>query len=253
MAIRNYLQGQTVPIVQNRCKMNAMMTFRVCSLWIGLCLTATPLLEGVADGAGEKTHWATGTTFQRRLNDLVTIRWANIPVRRAIGRLAEVKHVAILLDRRVDPGRKLTLSLRDVTLDAALHDIARRLDLGVARLGNVVYLGPVATAGRLPALAAAFGKDVRRLPPAMQRRFFSTKRLAWDDLARPRDLLAQLARENRLTIEGLDKVPHDLWASADLPPLTLIQRLTLVAVQFDLTFKVAADGRRLSLAPIKTE
>ena len=62
--------------------------------------------------------------------------------------------------------------------------------------------------------------------------------------------MAQLAQENGLEIGGLQRVPHDLWAAADLPPLSLIDRLSLIAVQFNLTFAVAADGTRLDLAPL---
>ena len=45
-------------------------------------------------------------------------------------------------------------------------------------------------------------------------------------------------------------MPHDLWAAADLPPISLVDRLTLIAIQFDLTFKVAEHGKRLELVPV---
>ena len=66
----------------------------------------------------------------------------------------------------------------------------------------------------------------------------------------PRDLLAQLAEQNSVEIAGLDRVPHDLWAAADLPPVSLIDRLTLIAIQFDLTFTVASGDARIELVPL---
>ena len=48
----------------------------------------------------------------------------------------------------------------------------------------------------------------------------------------------------------MEQIPHDLWAAADLPPLELIERLTLIAGQYDLTFQVSADGNRLTLVPV---
>lgn len=230
-----------------------MTTFAKCRTWIWLFLATIPLSWGGGATADEKTPWATGTVFQRRLADPVTIQWANIPLRQAIERLARVKRVAIVIDRRVDPTQKLNLSVRDMPLEAALREIASRQGLGVAKLGNIVYFGPASVAERLPAVATSMDKDVRRLPPSKQRKFFSTKRMTWDDLAQPRELLAQLARESGLKIEGLDKMPHDLWAATELPPLTLVHRLTLVAIQFDLVFKVAADGRRLDLVPAQSK
>ncbi len=128
--------------------------------------------------------------------------------------------------------------------------VAERCGLGVSRLGAVVYLGPPSAAQRLRPIAAAFDRAVRRLPAASQRKFFQSKPLAWEDLSTPRDLLEQLGRQNGIQIAGLERLPHDLWAAADLPPLSLAERLTLIAAQFDLTFKIAAGGARLNLAPV---
>ena len=86
------------------------------------------------------------------------------------------------------------------------------------------------------------------MPAAVSRPLLQPKPLAWPDFATPRDILTDLARQNGLTLEGLDRVPHDLWAAADLPPLSLVERLTLVANQFDLTFALSADGRTVTLA-----
>jgi hypothetical protein len=96
-------------------------------------------------------------------------------------------------------------------------------------------------------------QDIRRLPTAARRKFHQPKSLAWDDLATPRDLLSQLARDNGMELAGLDLVPHDLWAAADLPALTLTDRLTLIAVQFDLALKVSDRGQRLELVPFAEE
>ena len=72
----------------------------------------------------------------------------------------------------------------------------------------------------------------------------------WRDLATPRDLLAQLAAEAHVKLESLDLVPHDLWPARRLPPLAWIDRLTLVALQFGLTYELAADGQSVRLVPI---
>ena len=46
------------------------------------------------------------------------------------------------------------------------------------------------------------------------------------------------------------QVPADLWARADLPPLTLSERLTLLLAQFDLTYELSADGTSIRLVPL---
>ena len=188
-------------------------------------------------------------SFREQLAEPVRILWADNPLRPAVEGLSRAGNVAVLIDRRVDPGQKLNISLKDMPLGSALKAIARSCDMDVACLNSVVYLGPPAAAERLGAIAAALEKSVRRLPPATRRKFQQTQRLAWDDLAEPRALLGQLADGAGLEIGGLELVPHDLWAAADLPPMPLSSRLALVAVQFDLALKVAGGGRRLELAP----
>jgi hypothetical protein len=210
---------------------------------------ATVLVSESFAGAQDRVSWATGAAFQRQLSEPVRILWAENPLRPAIEGLSRAKKVAILIDRRVDPSQKIDISVKEAPLESALLAIARSRGLGVARLGSVVYLGPASAVERVGAIAAALEKSVRRLPPAMRRKWRQTERLGWEDLATPRGLLTELARESGLEIDGLVLVPHDLWAAADLPPMPLTERLTLIAVQFDLAPKIVASGQRVELAP----
>ena len=155
-----------------------------------------------------------------------------------------------MLDRRVDPGQKLELQLKETSLENALKAVADRCGIGMARLDSVVYLGPGNASGQLRAIAAAMERSVRRLPQKLQQKYLQPQSLVWDDLATPRDLLAQLGTQNGIVISGLEQIPHDLWATADLPPLSLVNRLSLIAVQFDRTFQAADDGKHLEIVPI---
>jgi hypothetical protein len=211
--------------------------------------TCVVVWAGVA-GSAEPAHWATGPAVQQALAQQIDIMWSGNPLRQALGGLSRAQRVAILIDRRVDPGQKLDLKLDGVPMWTALEKIAAYCGLGVSRLGPVVYIGPTAAAERLPALAAALERDVRRLPTAARPKFLQTKSLAWDDLANPRDLLAELGRQSGIDIGGLEQLPYDLWAEADLPPLSLVDRLVLIATQFDLSFTMAADGREVKLVPV---
>jgi hypothetical protein len=215
--------------------------------WI---LAASPLLWGFSAFAAEKNSGAEGSVFQKKLAEPVDILWTNTPLRQALEGLSQVKKVAILIDRRVDPGQKLDVSLKGEPLESALKKIAGPLGLGVSRLGAVVYVGPKPAADRLPSVAATFAREIRGSSKAMQRKCLSTKGFAWEDLDSPRELLARLGSENGVKIEGLEQIPHDLWAAADLPPCSLVDRLTLIAIQFDMTFRVSADKKQLELIPL---
>ena len=77
--------------------------------------------------------------------------------------------------------------------------------------------------------------------------------LSWEDFATPRQLLSGLAEQSGVEILGVERVPHDLWGAAHLPSLSLMDRLTLLANQFDLTFQISPDGGKVRLVPVPDE
>jgi hypothetical protein len=178
------------------------------------------------------------------------IIWGEIPLRQALESLARNKKIAVLIDRRVDPSRKIEISLHQTPLKDVLETVAQKCNLGISMVGPVAYFAPPEVARRVRTIAALRRDDVRRLAPAVAKKFFNQKSMAWDDFAQPRELLEKLGTENGIRIEALDQIPHDLWAAADLPPLELIERLTLIAGQYDLTFQVSADGNQITLLPV---
>jgi hypothetical protein len=195
--------------------------------------------------------WLSGESFQDALTKKVGIAWSNIPLRRALESLSNSQRVAVILDRRVDPDQKVELAFDDVPLHEALQRIASRLGIGVTAVGPVAYFGPKSAAERLRTVAALRNEDVRRLSPAVRTVWTQAKQWKWEKLAAPRDLVTKLADENGLKITGLEQIPADLWGAADLPPLSLADRLTLVVAQFDLTFAIGADGVNVRLVPIQ--
>ncbi len=215
-----------------------------------LALVAGILGAGGAATAREPPHWATGSALQKRLNSPLTIMLLGNSLRQAVGKLSRLQGVAVLIDRRVDPDEKLDIQWEGVPLWAGLEEIARTRSLGVSLLGPVLYLGPRGAAARLRTLSALREEDVRRLPKATAEKFTRAKAMAWDDLATPRELIEKLAAENDVEVAGEDLVPHDLWAAADLPPLSWTDRVTLIAIQFDLTFTISQDGTEVRLVRV---
>jgi len=208
------------------------------------------VLPAGAVGAGD---WLVSAALQKQLRREVSVVWSGNPLRRALEGLSRTQSVAVLIDRRVDPDQKIDLKLDRVPLATALDDVAASRELGVSVVSAVAYFGPPRVAAQIRTLAALRTEEARRLPPAVTRKFLLPKRMAWDDFATPAALLSRLADENRLTLQGIDRVPHDLWAGADLPPLPLVERLTLIAIQFDLTFEISPDGRTVRLVSVPAE
>jgi hypothetical protein len=218
------------------------------------CLVSFLLLA--ASAGLESIDWQSGAALKRQLALPTSVDWTEgptwpaPPLRKTLLGLARANRVAIVVDRRVDPDLKLRLSLRDVPLEDVLRQAAASLGLGMTKLGPLVYFGPPAYTARLRTLAEMHLDEVRALPNEAGRKLTAIDRLAWDDFAEPREILGQLAEKSRLRIVGLERVPHDLWPAAELPPLALTDRLTLLLGQFDLGFEVSPDGDAITLAPL---
>jgi hypothetical protein len=62
-----------------------------------------------------------------------------------------------------------------------------------------------------------------------------------------------MASDATATVAAIELIPHDLWASVDLPALSLSDRLTLVLAGFDLTFSLEDDGATVRIVPMPAE
>ena len=208
------------------------------------------LLAGRIAPAAEPVQWLSGPPLRQQLARPIKLAWSGVSIRKGLADLAAQPERGDLLDRRVDPGLLLEVSFDDVPLEVALERIARTQRLGLSWYGPLVYFGPEAAADRLRTLAALRAADAKSLPSAMRARFTRQQPWRWGDLATPRELVERLAAEAKIEIDGLDLILHDLWAAADLPPLAWTDRLTLVANEFDLTFRFDAEGRTATLAAL---
>jgi hypothetical protein len=209
-------------------------------------LALAVLAPSVAPGA----DWLSGPALRKRLLEPVSVSWSGSPLRQSLRGLSRAQQVAVLLDRRVDPGRPIEFQLADEPLVEALEILAQREGLDVTLLDGVVYIGPSEATSKLRTLSALRTEEARGLPPPWPQKLLGRKPLAWDDFATPRELLNALAAEAGVALRGQDRVPHDLWAAAEGPPMTWVDRMTLVAAQFDLTFELSPAERNAALVPI---
>jgi len=218
------------------------------ALWIlaGSCA----VVAAGAEPSKKPPDWQVGKHFEQQLQQKIDLTWANAPLAAALQSLAANHHVAVVLDRRIDPGQMLSLTVAGQPLEEALRQVAETEGLGLSLWEPIVYLGPPQEAAALRTLAWLRREEASALPAQRRQALLAVRAWQWDDLATPRDLLAALAAEAKVKIEGQDHVPHDLWGARRLPPLAWIDRLTLVAIEFGLTFEIAADGRSVRLVPV---
>lgn len=169
-------------------------------------------------------------------------------------RLTREREVSILLDRRVDPDQEIAIDTGDRSLQSAVDEIARSVNLAMTRVGNCLLLAPAAPASRLRTLVALReGEYSSRMAGSLPRGYrFTPPRatVAWNDLERPADILSAIGSQFGLSIVGLERIPHDLWAGAAIPDATAAEALSLVLNQFDLTFEWTDRGKGVRFVAI---
>lgn len=220
------------------------------SAWLGWAALSVGLLLPVLPARGA-SDWRTGPALRQALQSrLAQIQWQEAPLRQVVENLARDHRVAVLLDRRIDPGQEIDLSLNGATLGEIFRQIAESRQLECGLLGPLIYLGPASEVPKLETALEVARRAVRQLPAAWRRRWQEPRALLWKRLTVPRELFVRLAQDSQITFTGTEQIPYDLWEAADLPALPLIDRLGLIAGQFGLMVEVQPEGNRAALVPI---
>lgn len=194
-----------------------------------------------------------GSKYRDALREPLAATWDNVEPRSLLRRLGEDRQLAILLDRRIDPSTPVTLSLAGEPLQTGLDRLAATMSATVSRPDNVVYFGPPESARWLRTAIeqhdSALHDPATNIPERRQLDLSARHTIHWQDLDTPQDVLSLIAKRHQLTIENLEAVPHDLWASATLPQVTAAEALTLVLIQFDLDWEWQPGGNAVRIVP----
>jgi hypothetical protein len=193
--------------------------------------------------AAQSTRFAARSTTH-------SVHWDGISLGEAVERIRRTGGANVVLDRRVDPNRRVTLSVSNALVDEVIAQLAAECALGVGRVGELDYLGPRDAAEGLSALAAQRRRDVARLPDELRHSLTQRKRIAWPRLTEPREMIARLATEHGWRIENAERIPFDLWPAGQLPRLALSDQLTVLLAGFDLTYRLVPDKRAIEIVPV---
>ena len=200
------------------------------------------------------TDFLTGPKFHLELDQATSGSWTNVELRSLLNKLAAERRVAILLDRRIDPTVRWPVDIVNRSLRDGLQEIAHKAAADISVPDNVVYVGPPAAVHRLRTLIELRSVELQSKsnPVRDSRRTELTRpqSFSWDDLETPGDILQRIADRHHLSIKRPEMVPHDLWAGSTLPIVTAAGALSLVLIQFDLTFVWVDAGQGIELVPI---
>ncbi len=199
------------------------------------------------DACAQDRNWKEGKELTQQLDAVVSVQWSGVPLRQALMNLATAQHVAIWLDRRVNPDQQIEFAAQRVSLDILLQKLTSQLGLGSCRVDSILYVGPPETTEWLSTVAAVNRQKVQQANSAVSRRLLAKSPWRFPQLTPPAELLQEIARTASVNIVGARYMPHDLWPAYDLPPVSLIDRVTLLLAGFGKTVDVAADAATLTI------
>lgn len=223
--------------------------------WLSaLALQACLIQAYLPAASADDVRYLAGSSFQRELEKPISTTLSRAELRSFLRTLSAERRVAILLDRRIDPGTEIDANLPPSEFQEALRTIAVQAGGGVSVVGDTVYVGPRTSTGIVRTVVALREAELGEMSDRLGRREFELAEnhtFAWDDLERPADLLLRIAQRYGLTVEGIEHVPHDLWSGSTMTGVTAVEALSLILIQFDLTFEWIgdADGVRVGILP----
>lgn len=193
----------------------------------------------------------TGTQLTEALNRRRGTVSTGVALRQVVTELQDTTGIAVVLDRRIDPSSSLNLTTGFVTIRQSIQAMAEARSARASFGDRVVVIAPPVAAGRLRTLMEINRDALKKLRTSLDSTHYTaltrTHDYSWEYLAEPRTILTQAAKAAEIQVTNPDRIPHDLWAAARLPPMTFSDFATLVLNQFDFTFEIS-DGGLLTIS-----
>ena len=202
-------------------------------------------------------NWLTGPKFRQEIEQPFSGNWSNIAFRPLLQGIAADRQIAIILDRRVDPSVELPLDAANVSLKTGLISPAKQAGCDATVPGNLVFLGPKSATTRLRTLIELRRQELQAsefsIPRKRRTELLQPRRFSSNDLDSPREILNRFAEQGGLRVANPDLIPHDLWAAMVLPEVSVVEGLSIVLIQFDMTFRWTNEGNGVELVSIPDE
>ncbi|MCH9652654.1 MAG: hypothetical protein K0U86_16305 [Planctomycetes bacterium] len=200
--------------------------------------------------------YLTDRNFRRGLSKTFSASWSNVGIRSILQRVSSTQNISIILDRRIDPSLKLKLDIQNLTLEEGLQKLASLVHAKSAIVGSTIYIGPEKMVSKLETLLElkkeAFYKLANSHTNLKTRLRFLTQRKTfhYQDLDQPSEILKRISEAYQIKIKNDKLVSHDLWSSGTLSAVNVNEALSLILIQFNLTYRWEQQATQIQLIPI---
>lgn len=220
-----------------------------------LCLAVPAVLKAADDGAPilpKSNEWLRGRPLEQKLQQPLQANWSGVKLQALLSSIAASQRVCIFLDRRVDPDQAVDFRATGAPLERTLQQLAQQLKIGTCKIGDCIYVGPVATTSCLATVSEIKRQQLQEAPASIKRQLTATP-WQWPQLTVPAELLNLQVTAAGLQLAPTAHLPHDLWKEQTFPQLHFAQRLTILLAGFNLTFHLDLATRQIHLTPLPAQ
>lgn len=200
--------------------------------------------------------YLTGRSFRRALSQPFSASWSNVEIRTIIERIRTTQNISIILDRRIDPSLKVKLDIQNLTLEEGLNDLASKIQAQIGVVGSTVFIGPKTEVSNLKTLLVLKRAELLDLTKtnaslkSRQKSLFQRRTFQYQDLDKPSEILKKITDAYQITVKNLNLIPHDLWAHGTLTSVNANEAISLVLIQFNLTYQWNHQESQIEILPI---
>lgn len=193
----------------------------------------------VTAAQGTPGDFHTGRSFSRAMTQTISGDPSRT-VRSILATFSKDQRIAVIIGRRINPDKVISVKLQEATMREAFAAVAEEAGGTVSELSNVVFIGAPESTAKLRTLVRLKSKDVSKF--ANRRELRAKRTIVWPALSEPREVLRLIAKTFQVEVRGADSIPHDLWAAGQLPDSDAVTALSIVLIQFGLTFEWEDKG-----------
>lgn len=210
------------------------------------------LFAGRSVPAAEKVTFLRGSAARQAWDKPLQPRVEGISLREVLGTLCDNRKLAWMLDRRIDPDQQVSYTAGSAPLSAIVTALVEPLQAQAILLGDTVIVGPKESIQWLRTLAELQRVDLQRsgLPAARISQLSRPVTWHWEEASEPRKIVSEEVRRLSVEVQGLEKLPYDLWGSGSLVGLTPGEAITVIAWQYDQRLHWGEKGAA-TLVPIE--
>jgi len=224
----------------------------VMFLVVGRCFTVIHADNIAHPNTPRRNEFVTGADFDSSMKQPLSAIREQAQLRSFLNRIGELRHVSVIIDRRIDPDTSIKVEVRRMPFRRAIEKLAEQADARVGMLGGTLLIGPEVELDRLLTLAIKNREELRSnrdIPVEQRVALVKHATIKWDDLDRPVDIIANIEQQWGVVVDGIEAVPHDLWGAGTMVDVDFCAAMMIVLGQFDLTFEFNQEGDRVLVIP----